>query len=433
LNLRIHKGAKEIGGSCVEIWTESTRILVDFGMPLVERDGSEFDYNKYKDLSIDELKKRNIIPDIHGAYKNSKPSLDGILISHPHQDHFGLVNFLHEELMYYIGEAAFRIINTSNLFTNKELLFKKHSFIQKEKTFRIRDISITPYWMDHSAFDSYAFLIEADGKKILYSGDFRGHGRKSKLFHWFINNAPCDVDYLLLEGTTIGRGKSRAKSEQVIQHELEQVFIQDKISLVYTSGQNIDRLVTIYKACKNSNKIFVIDPYIASILKESARFGKIQHPSESFKDIKVMFPYFLTGRMLKTPCKNLIYQFARYKITRDQVQHNPGRYVMCIRPSIKLDLSKTPGIDGGNLVYSMWEGYLSKEPTRKFIDYLVNRRFTLYKVHTSGHADIWTLKKLVNALNPGFIIPIHTFAAAEYSKKFSRPVKLLADGEILAV
>ena len=43
----IHRGTKEIGGSCVEIWTDNKRIVIDIGMPLVEKDGSEFDFTKY--------------------------------------------------------------------------------------------------------------------------------------------------------------------------------------------------------------------------------------------------------------------------------------------------------------------------------------------------------------------------------------------------
>ena len=42
MHFKIHRGTQEIGGSCVEIWTDTTRILVDFGMPLVEKDRSEF-------------------------------------------------------------------------------------------------------------------------------------------------------------------------------------------------------------------------------------------------------------------------------------------------------------------------------------------------------------------------------------------------------
>ena len=56
MHLKIHRGTQEIGGTCVEIWTDTTRILVDFGMPLVESDGSEFDFYKYNDAyqKIDE-------------------------------------------------------------------------------------------------------------------------------------------------------------------------------------------------------------------------------------------------------------------------------------------------------------------------------------------------------------------------------------------
>jgi hypothetical protein len=32
------------------------------------------------------------------------------------------------------------------------------------------------------ATDAYAFLIEAEGKRLLYSGDLRSHGRKGQLF-----------------------------------------------------------------------------------------------------------------------------------------------------------------------------------------------------------------------------------------------------------
>ncbi len=62
MKFRIHRGTKEIGGSCVEVWTENTRILLDFGMPLVEKDGKEFDFRKYKTLISSELVEKGILP-----------------------------------------------------------------------------------------------------------------------------------------------------------------------------------------------------------------------------------------------------------------------------------------------------------------------------------------------------------------------------------
>ena len=74
-------------------------------------------------------------------------------------------------------------------------------------------------------------------------------------------------NYLLLEGTTIGRESEPFKSETKIERELIDVFKQQgKINLIYTSGQNIDRLVSIYKACNKTGKTLVVDVYIAAIL-----------------------------------------------------------------------------------------------------------------------------------------------------------------------
>jgi len=431
MNIKIHRGTQEIGGSCVEISTSKTRILVDFGMPLVEKNGSEFDFATYKTMSVSELVKSGLLPDVPDIYTNEANKIDGVIISHPHQDHYGLVHYLNDNLKFYIGEAAFRIINTGNLFINKGPLFKSHHFIEDRKSFTIGDIKITPYLMDHSAFDSYSFLIEGDGKKLFYSGDFRGHGRKSYSFKNFIKNPPTGSDYLLLEGTMIGRSQDREKTEDDLKSEFETLFREDKINLVYTSGQNIDRLVSIYKACNSSGKTLIIDPYIASILVESARFAGIHHPSQSFRNIKVLFPWFLTKRMLKTPHKEYIYKFSNYKITRDKIAKSPEKYVMVVRPSMKFDIERIDGIDGGNIIYSLWDGYLKKEPTKGFVEYLIQRGFTLHKIHTSGHADIPTLKDFVNAIKPGHIIPIHTFSSDQYKYIFNCPVLELTDGQLL--
>ena len=72
LSFKIHRGADEIGGSCVEVWTENTKILLDFGMPLVEKNGNEFDFSKYKDLTSKELVEKEILPNIKGLYDSTE-------------------------------------------------------------------------------------------------------------------------------------------------------------------------------------------------------------------------------------------------------------------------------------------------------------------------------------------------------------------------
>jgi ribonuclease J len=42
MRLTIHRGAHEIGGTCIELESGDSRILLDFGMPLVGQDREPF-------------------------------------------------------------------------------------------------------------------------------------------------------------------------------------------------------------------------------------------------------------------------------------------------------------------------------------------------------------------------------------------------------
>ena len=221
----IHRGTREIGGSCVEVWTSSTRLVIDIGMPLVEKDGSEFDFKKYSTLQASELVRKEILPDIKGFYQDDKLGIDGVLISHAHVDHYGFSRYLHSDICYYLGEPTAQSINLTCLFTPQQSNIKKWTYFEKSKPFLIGNIKVTPFWMDHSSFDAYAFLLEAEGKALFYSGDFRGHGRKERVFRWF-TIPPRDVDYLLLEGTQIERNAHRDIEEEL---ELKDYLLNPKM------------------------------------------------------------------------------------------------------------------------------------------------------------------------------------------------------------
>ena len=133
---------------------------------------------------------------------------------------------------------------------------------------------MTPFLVDHSAFDAYALLVEAGGKRIFYFGDFRAHRRKRRLFEAMIANPPRDVDVLLMEGTTIGR--DGAADGLASEADLEGKFVksfQDTpgLHLVWTPSQNIDRLVTICRAAKRTDRVLLIDLYTAVVLEATGR------------------------------------------------------------------------------------------------------------------------------------------------------------------
>jgi ribonuclease J len=434
MNFKIHRGNREIGGSCIEVWTPKARIVIDIGMPLVEKDGSEFDFANYAQYSTNELVRIGVLPNITGFYSNETPRVDGIFISHPHIDHYGFGRFIHPDIRYYMGEATHKLIDLTCRFTPQTNEIKTWTYLEKSVPFSIEDITVTPFWMDHSAFDAYAFLIESNGKSLFYSGDFRGHGRKERVFKWFMHNAPKNVDYLLLEGTQIESNKQNDKKESEIEEEMVSLFSNGgKLNLVYASGQNIDRLVSVYRACKKTGKTFAVDVYTACILKELSAFSSIPYPADTFRDIRVFYPRFLSNRIASRGDEKLLYQFRKFKITKEEISNGKDSIVMLVRPSMHFDLEHIQGIEGGNLVYSLWEGYLQKGNTKSFINYLKARQFRVSKIHTSGHADIETLKKMANAINPKHIVPIHTFGGNHYQNYFSYPIIHAKDGEAIRI
>ena len=103
---------------------------------------------------------------------------DAVLFTHYHGDHIGQMARIRPEIPLYAGALAKDIILLSAQHSNRtdEPLFQRMESIRTfspGEAFSVGDIRITPYSIDHSACDSYMFLLEADGKRVLYTGDFR--------------------------------------------------------------------------------------------------------------------------------------------------------------------------------------------------------------------------------------------------------------------
>ena len=153
MKIIIHRGTKEIGGSCVELMTDSSRIMIDFGMPLVDSKKQPFDSKSIAGKSIEELKDKKILPNVKGLYKNEKSQIDAILISHSHLDHYGLLDFANNEIPVCISQGAKELVEATNIFLNKNVQLLNTQIIKHLSPFHIKDFKITPYLVDHSAFE----------------------------------------------------------------------------------------------------------------------------------------------------------------------------------------------------------------------------------------------------------------------------------------
>ncbi|MBI4846136.1 MAG: MBL fold metallo-hydrolase, partial [Candidatus Omnitrophica bacterium] len=328
MQLIIHRGTHEIGGSCVELKTDTTCILIDFGMPLVDEKRERFDPEILIDKSIPELKKLKILPGIDGLYKDEPKGIDAILISHSHLDHYGFLQYVNPEIPIYLSQGADVLIDVSNIFIPTKVGKLNTSIFSNKKQFKIGDFTVQPFLVDHSAFDALAFFIDADGKRLFYSGDFRGHGRKSVLFKKMLDHPPQYIDCLLMEGSSLGRDDVQYKTELEVEKRIEEILKEKKnISFLFASSQNIDRIVSAYRACLKTNSIFVIDIYTAFILDKLRKVSD-KIPQFNWKNIRVKFFHTHAEALEKAGYRDLLYVYNRSKIDKFEIQRNKNRILM---------------------------------------------------------------------------------------------------------
>ena len=406
MRLRIHRGTKEIGGTCIEIKAQGKRIALDVGLPLDAPDEGQED----------------LLPQVPG-FREPDDSLLGVVISHPHQDHYGLARYIRPEVPVWIGSAANDIMTAASAYVPGGHAFSNPHFIADRTPVEIGPFRITPYLVDHSAFDAYALLVEADGKRVFYSGDFRAHGRKKALFEAMVKRPPMDLDVLLMEGTTIGRpGSSEGfATEADLERALVQAFGETAgTHFVWTSSQNIDRLVTIFRAAKRTGRVLLIDLYTAVVLEAT---GKDTIPQSDWEGVKLYIPQSQRVHIKKN---GLFDDLARHRANRIFPEDLPGlreRAVMLFRPMMMRDRGVGAVLEGAGLAYSMWEGYLKEPSVQRVVTWLEGRDIPWQVIHTSGHASTADLQRFAAALAPRMLVPIHSFETGRFSELFDSVIQ----------
>lgn len=175
-------------------------------------------------VELDEGSVHNI-PQIEGLFYGV-PQYNAVFLSHYHADHIGLASNILNGIPIYMGERAFEIMRASNQYRNIQTNFLP-KFMENGKQITIGNIKIIPISCDHSAFDSYMLLIESDGKKVLYTGDFRANGRGE--FKDILADLPT-VDAIIIEGTVLSRDYTGRNIEEEKLEEIGVDAIKDSIA-----------------------------------------------------------------------------------------------------------------------------------------------------------------------------------------------------------
>jgi ribonuclease J len=408
VRLTVHRATHQIGGNCIEIATGDHRIVLDVGRPL--------------DAPNDAT---GLLP----TTLDLKAPMDGVLISHPHQDHYGLLEETPRDWPVFCGEATKRLIQlTSGIFGKP--IDRDFRLWKSGSPFEVGPFRITPHLTDHSAFDAHMLLMEAEGKRLLYSGDFRSHGRKSALVDRFMAAPPSDIDVLLMEGTNLGSDKS-CVTESDLETDFEALFRQTKGRVFVTwSAQNIDRTVTLYRACLKAGRTLVVDLYTAEVMEMLAEFGRLPRPGWSH--IKVVVTRAFARMYEKTGRGDFLKRMLPYGISAKALSETPSKWVIMTRKSLLRDFEKCGVVPnpGDAWSWSQWRGYLDKADGAVLSDWFESRGCQACHIHTSGHASPDDLREFASRINPKLLIPVHGIAWDHEQAGFSNILRLV-DGELV--
>lgn len=422
MKITIHRGTREIGGSCVEIVALSTRIVLDLGLPIVDVNREPFDSRMALTKSNEELRQEKVIPAVAGLFDESHAPPDAILLSHAHLDHAGLLHRSRAEVPIYTTAGTSKMMLAAGVFAGQKSLDRnRFRPVTSQQTYRVGDLCITPLSVDHSIFGSVAYLIEGDGKAVLYTGDFRNHGRKPGMMRdllAFVRGKSIDV--LIVEGTHFGGEREQGRSEFELEVEIKNL-VESAPALVLAcfSALDIDRLVTIYKATQAAGRTLVIDAYAAFVLHLLGSSVGTPKPTKEY-GIRV----FLNSHFEKRNLVEIRRRFEEVQIELSEVLREEHRYVMMFRPSmLESDF-------GGSLpkhcrcLYGYWKGYLTKPDWQELQNVIEGAQGDFIPAHVSGHAYIRDVIELVNAIQPRHILPIHTFSPESFHEQFANVVAI---------
>ena len=411
MNIKVYRGTHQIGGCVTEYEYHGRHLFVDYGeeLPGGPQTG---------DLQVEGLTYGDI-------------SKSALLITHYHGDHIGCIPKLPKDLPIFMGrisrdiqmELSNRLQMVDSFHRNmSERLKTVHTF-GPGRPFSWGSFHIMPVTVDHSAFDAYAFKVEAGGVSAFHTGDFRTHGFRSGRLSDVIEKFVGKVDYAVCEATNISRPLAASQSEHDLQKEYQELFKENTGNIVYSSSTNIDRLFGLYHAAKNAGRVFIIDEYQKKIMDIVTQRDSLWSKSRLYQFSEHYKPFVLSV------LKGEFWMNDRFK----DLLEKKG-YVLMARSNPTFD-SLIKRIPGEKQVYlSMWDGYVDKSKAAYNEQLAKSLGKGYLRMHTSGHCDMNSLREVFRLLHPKAIVPIHTEKPEDFAQLFGDEwsVVVLNDGESIS-
>jgi len=378
-------GVGEIGKNMWVLEYGDRMLIIDAGVTFPEDD----------QLGID-----LVIPEFDYVLDN-EDKIDGIVVTHGHQDHIGAISYLleHISVPVYGPKLALGLL---------EGQLKEHNLMDKStlkvvsagNSAQIGQFNIDFIRVNHSISDTCALAIHTPLGPIVYASDF-------KFDHTPIDDEKADLKKLaelgnghpgvlaLLSDSTNVEREGYTGSEKMIYDSFERIFNQaEQRIIIATFSSNIHRMQQVIDAALRHNRKLVIDGRsMQNSFEISKKLGYIDAPDDILVDVKNCSNYPDEDIVMLTTGSQGEPMAALTRMARGDHYHvnvHEG-------DTIVISASAIPG-------------------NEKFIGQTINQLYRrgadvkyeeIDDVHVSGHASREELKLMLNLTDPKYFVPTH--------------------------
>ena len=375
-------GQGELGKNMYVIEVNEDLYIVDAGLMLPEGEM----------LGIDA-----VIPDISYLQEN-KERIQGIFISHGHEDHFGALTYV----LKYIRVPVYGTKLTLALIKMK---LKEDGFngkvdlveINSDSVLSFPETAVSFFRTNHSIPDSLGIVIHTRDGAIVYTGDFKFDQAATGYYKPEIGKMASlgeEGVLCLLSDSTGAEKPGYTISEAVVEKEMKDAFYSaDGRIIVACFASNINRIQHVFNAAEaTGRKVAIVGKSLQKVTEIGLSLGYLHIDEDriiSVNDIQSLEAREVVVLATGHQGEPIAALQKMAKRTHKQVTIKEGDTVVIAASPLK----------GGELILAKTVDLLYRVGA-----HVVSNR---YHVHVTGHGAQEELKMMINLMKPKYLIPVH--------------------------